>query len=166
MNFSADLYPVYDTDLRFGVNLACGDLDGDGKDEIITAPGPSPSSTAHIKAFRANGALFTAKGGKPASFYAYPQDVRYGARVAVGDVDGDGQLDIVTAPGPAPGSTAHIRIFTPAGGLKAQFYAYGVDMLRGGHLACGDLDGDGKDEIITAPGPAALSPALIPDHLT
>jgi FG-GAP repeat len=45
--------------------------------------------------------VFDATTGKALyHFLAYPDRMRSGVRVAVGDVNGDGTLDIVTAPGP------------------------------------------------------------------
>jgi hypothetical protein len=150
-----DLGPVY-PGAMFGVNVACGDVNGDGKADVITAPGPSPASTAHVKVFEPDGTLVTA-------FWAYDQSVLYGARVAAGDLDGDGRSEIVTAPGPAPGSGAHVRAFSLDAAKNATEVAgfMAFDSLCGAHVAAGDVDGDGRDEIVAAPGPEVLAPARV-----
>lgn len=44
---------------RFGVNVAAGDLDGDGNDEIVSGPGPSPDFSAHIRGWDWDGSALT-----------------------------------------------------------------------------------------------------------
>jgi hypothetical protein len=60
-----------------------GDLDDDGSDEIIVAPGPGPENEARIAVFRSDGSPFTST---PAM-----AGTKYGAHVAVGDINGRGK---------------------------------------------------------------------------
>lgn len=53
--------------------------------------------------------LFTGHGEQVARFNAYEEHFRGGVQVGMGDVDGDGTGEIVTAPG--PGTPPQIRIF-------------------------------------------------------
>jgi hypothetical protein len=94
--------------------------------------------------------LFDASGRLRNSFFAYDQKFRGGVNVALGDVDGDGQEEIVTAPG--PGLEPRIKIFTVAGRLKTSFLAYDQKFVKGVNLTIGDINGDGVEEIITGPG--------------
>ncbi|MFN7937671.1 MAG: FG-GAP-like repeat-containing protein [Bryobacteraceae bacterium] len=74
-----------------------------------------------------------------------------GVRVAVGDVDGDKVLDIIT--GPAAGAPPHVKVFSGSnGGLLLSFNAYDPQYLGGVNVAGGDIDGDGRDDIITSGG--------------
>src|SRR5262245_22192729 len=82
------------------------------------------------------------------SFMAYSPAFVGGVRVAVGDVTGDGQDDIVTAAG--PGGGPHVRVFDgQTGGLVREFMAYNVAVRCGVYVAVADVNGDGKGDIIT-----------------
>mgnify|MGYP000421619878 CR=1 FL=1 len=134
--------PAYGPDFFAGVEIAAGDIDGDGKDEIITGPGPGGGP--HIKIFNDNFAL---KG----QFFAYAPSFRGGVMVASGDVNGDGKDEIITGAG--PGGGPHVRVFDARGKLLLQFFAYAPSFKGGVTVASGDINGDGKDEIITGAGP-------------
>jgi len=147
--------------VRWGVTVTCGDLFGDGVEEIITGAGPGPGLGPHVRGW-------SAKGGSVAplptvSYMAYGS-FNYGVRVACGDLDGDGMDEIVTGPGPGTLLGAHVRAWDVGSGGVSQmpgisFLAY--TSRYGVELACGDLDGDGIDEIITGPGPGALHSAHV-----
>ncbi len=124
-----------------GVYLASGDVDGDNKTEIIVGPGSGVAG--RVKVFSADGKL-------KSQFYAYAADFRGGVKVATGDFDGDGKDEIVTAPG--SGLKPDIKVFDNQGKLKNEFIAYDSKFLGGVNIAAGDVDGDGKFEIVTAPG--------------
>src|SRR5262249_1209681 len=85
-----------------GVNVAIGDVNGDGRADIITAP---RSGGSNVQVF--SGANFSVL----ANFAPYPGVS--GVSVAAGDVDVDGRADIIT--GPATGSPL-VRIFSGADG--------------------------------------------------
>ena len=69
--------------LRHGVNVAGGDLDDDGFEEITTAAGPGPSNTTWFKGFDFDGGSLTLIPG----FQVTPYTTHYGGRVGTGDVD-------------------------------------------------------------------------------
>ena len=133
---------AYDEKFRGGVNVAAGDVDGDGQDEIITGAGPGGGP--HVRVFDLFG---QPKGG----FFAYDEKFRGGVNVATGDVDGDGQDEIITGPG--KGGKPEIKIFDLAGNLENSFLVYHPKFFGGVNVATGDVDGDGQDEIITGAGP-------------
>ncbi len=137
-------FSVGDQKTLGGGELAAGDLDGDGIQEIVVGSGLG--SDPKIWIYHSDGTLIS-------SFLAYAAGFKGGARIAVGDLDGDGKAEIVTAPG--PGAESRIEIFDLAGHkkLSQKMLAYASSFRGGVHVAVGDLDGDGKAEIVTAPGP-------------
>lgn len=83
------------------------------------------------------------------SFYAYDPGFLGGVRVATGDVNGDGYDDIITSPG--PGGGPHIQVFSGKDGftILGSFYAYAPEFTGGVFVAAGDVNGDGKADVIT-----------------
>jgi hypothetical protein len=77
---------------------------------------------------------------------------------AVGDVNGDGVLDIATVV--ASGGPAEVKVFNGAtGALLLDFLAFPAGYTGGASIALADLDGTGKDEIIvgTTTGVSAVA---------
>ncbi|MDD5342457.1 MAG: S8 family serine peptidase [Patescibacteria group bacterium] len=93
--------------------------------------------------------VFSAAGLNSANFFAYQTTFKGGINVALGDVDGDSQTEIVTAPWPSGGP--QIRVFSLEGKFEKDFFAYASNFRGGVNLAVGDLDGDKVAEIITVP---------------
>lgn len=73
------------------------------------------------------------------------------------DFDGDGYAEIATAL--KPGSTPTVRVFNWSGGLLKQFDAYSTSFRGGVNLGVGDINFDGKAELITTP--ASASPSVV-----
>ncbi len=137
-------FNVYDPSFRGGVNVAAGDIDGDGEDEIITGAGFSGGP--HVR-------IFDDKGELQGQFFAYNENFRGGVNVAAGDIDGDGKDEIITGAGFSGGP--QVRIFSGQAKLKGQFFAYNENFRGGVNVAVADIDGGAardRDEIITAPG--------------
>ena len=83
-------------------------------------------------------------------FYAYAPNFTGGVNVAVGDVNGDGIPDIITAP--MSGGAPEIKVFDgKTGALIREFMAYSPAFTGGVNIAVADVNGDGIDDIITAP---------------
>ncbi|QGJ71066.1 Hypothetical protein PBC10988_27690 [Planctomycetales bacterium 10988] len=113
---------------------------------IVT--GADAGGGPHVRVFEPNGA-------EVLSFFPYHPNFTGGVRVATGDINGDGHLDIVTAPG--SGGGPHIKVFdSRTGGLLSgvtnNFYAFEPTFTGGVTLAVGDVNGDGFDDIITGAG--------------
>jgi hypothetical protein len=86
------------------------------------------------------------------TFSPYGDDFHGGVRVAVADLDGDGVLDIITAPG--PGITGVVKVFDLAGNERVEYRikAYASTFQGGVFVATGDVNRDGRIDIITTPG--------------
>ncbi|MBX9579208.1 MAG: VCBS repeat-containing protein [Gemmataceae bacterium] len=132
---------AYDPGMRQGVDVAVGDVNGDGLDEIITAPGPGGGPNVKV---------FDRTGKQLASFFAYEAGFRGGVTVAAGDLTGDGKAEIVTGPGPGGGPLA--RVFSPTGKLLNSVVTFDVTFRGGVNVAVGDVNGDGRNEIIAGAG--------------
>jgi hypothetical protein len=133
-----------------GVNVAVGDVTGDGRDDVVTGAGAGGGPHVKVFSFDPTAQDFVEVGG----FYAYDPGFRGGVHVGVGDVDGDGHDEIITGAG--PGGGPHVRVFradgTPVGGTG--FYAYDPAFAGGVVVAAGNLVGDGRAEIVTGAGPS------------
>ncbi len=146
-------YFAYGT-LKYGVNVACGDLDGDGMDEIVTGAGPGAVFGPHVRGWNVDGGTAGPLAG--VSYFAY-STLKWGVNVACGDLDGDGMDEIITGAGPGVVFGPHVRGWNIDGGSVVpiqgiSFFAYDTTEY-GVEVGAGDLDGDGIDELITAPGP-------------
>lgn len=134
---------AYDQGFTGGGSIAMADLGKDGTAEIITAAGLGGGP--HIRTFRLDGSYIH-------QFYAYDQNMTYGVNVAAGDVDGDGAAEIVT--GPKAGGGPQIRVFDGTGRVDhtVGFYAFDQSYHGGVNVAVGDVDGDGKGDIVVGSG--------------
>jgi hypothetical protein len=149
---------------RWGVNVACGDIDGDGYDEIITGAGPGDVFGPHVRGWNVDGGTASPMPG--VSFLAYGTP-RWGVNVTCGDIDGDGIDEIVTGPGPSELFGSHVRGWNCDGGSVTaipgvNFFPFpNIPNAMGCVVACGDLDNDHIDEILTLPGPHPDNPARL-----
>ena len=132
---------AFDTAYLGGVTLAFGDLNGDGRAEIIVG---ATSGVSHVKVFDG------LTGAELSSFFAYTnQDgtpTPSGVSVAAGDLDGDGRAEIVTG---ANSIAPHVKVFNAAGATLNSFFAFDPSLFTGGiSIAAADLNGDGIAEIV------------------
>ncbi|HTK73910.1 MAG TPA: VCBS repeat-containing protein, partial [Gemmataceae bacterium] len=132
---------AFDTSYIGGIYVAAGDIDGDGKADIVVGSGPDNGGL--VRAFHADGTQFI-------NIAAFGAGYQGATTVAVGDVNGDGKGDIIVGTGTAPGK---VNVFSGADqSLIATFQAYAFGSGGGAYVAAADLNGDGKAEIITGPG--------------
>ena len=131
-----------------GVNVAVGDVNGDGIPDVIT--GADAGGGPDVEVF--DGAALMAGHVKAIdSFYAYSPSFHGGVRVASADIDGDGYADIITGAG--PGGGPHVEVFSgKTGQVVRSFYAYAARYTGGVYVAAGDVTGSGQQDIITGPG--------------
>jgi FG-GAP-like repeat/FG-GAP repeat len=121
-----------------GVHVAVGDVNGDGRADVITG---TSSMVGHVKVFSG---LSLAQLD---SFFAFGPSYTGGVSVGSGDVNNDGFDDIIVGAGPgAPGG--HVKVFSGATGAElASFLAF-PGFTGSVSVAGGDVNADGFDDII------------------
>ena len=139
---------AYDASYRNGVNLSCGDTNGDGFVEVITGAGEG--AAPHVKVFDGR------TGGELRSFFAYGQSFLGGVNVGSGDVNGDGFDDIITGTG--PGAGPHVKVFNGRTGAELHsFFAFTPTVITGVRVGATDRTADGRADVVTGVG-AGLPP--------
>src|SRR4029078_1228993 len=135
-------FSAYDT-YQQGVRVAIGDVNGDGRPDIVTAPGKDAWTELKVFDGRTFRQLRTALPFKDATWWA-------GAYVATGDTNGDGRDEIVEGLDAGCCTTLHV-LDGITGHDLARFYPYGNTSEVGARVAAGDLNGDGTADVIAVP---------------
>ncbi|HTF34174.1 MAG TPA: VCBS repeat-containing protein [Myxococcota bacterium] len=151
---------------------ACGDIDGDGRDEIVVGLGTGGGGW-----FEIFDDATTAYAPLPWLQVQWPDyDLSNGAtHPAVGDFDGDGMAEI--AVGLGTGGFGYIQVFddeahgfAPMTEVSHGWIAPsspGYDLANGdSYLAACDLDGDGKAELVVGLGTGSSGGVQILDDAT
>ncbi len=128
-------------DLKTGFNVSSGDVNNDGESEIILAA--EKGGEPIVRIYNKDGKLLK-------EFLAYAKNFKGGVKLAVGDYNGDGQDDIIVAPG--QGGGPHIKIFNGEGKLLRQFFVDDIKSRGGVNVAIGDVDDNGENELIIGAG--------------
>jgi hypothetical protein len=127
-----------------GVTVAGGDVNGDGKADVITGAGAGGGP--HVQAFSG------ANGQSLASFFAFAGNFSGGVFVASADENGDGRADIIVGAG--AGGQPQVKVFdgSNVNTVLTSFLAYSANFTGGVRVSAFDINGDGRAEIVTGAG--------------
>ncbi len=154
---------AYDPDFSGGVNVATGDVTGDGVADIVTGAGFGGGP--HVKVFDGQ------TGAEVRSFYAYDPAFRGGVSVATAAFtqtayrNGVADPTTVTAPalimtGAGYGGGPHVKAFNSTTGTEVQsFYAFAPDFAGGVSVAVLDTRSTSGNSALstTSAGPFILA---------
>ncbi|MEI6835601.1 MAG: S8 family peptidase [Candidatus Falkowbacteria bacterium] len=134
---------AYDKNFKGGVRLAVGDFSNHGVADIIVAPGPGGGP--HVRVWSGDGKLLR-------QFFADDAKTRGGLTVAIGDLDNNGQNELVIGAG--VGRQPFVKIYSNQLKLQGSFLAFPKDYLGGVNLAVASMYGrldHHKQSIVVAP---------------
>lgn len=139
-------FSPFGPNFKGGLNLAFSNLDNDEEKEIIVSMASGGSEVR----------IFTAAGLIKKSFLVFPKNYKQGVSLAVADLNNNGRQEIVVG---LAKDKSLIKIFSPEGKLlSGGWHAFGKNFRGGVNLAAGDVNGDGRAEIIA--GAAAGRPEI------
>lgn len=149
---------VYDPRFIGGTWIATGDVDGDGKDELIT--GADAGGGPNVQVFKFSNGSSGGSGLIPGdqvlfNFFAFDPRFIGGVRVGAGDIEGIGRADIICAAGPGGGPNITVfntNVLTSATPTATKsFFVFDPRFIGGVFVTTGDVNGDGQAEIISGP---------------
>jgi hypothetical protein len=123
---------AYGSNDRKGVFVSVGDVNGDGRNDIVTG-GSLGSSTRTVRVFDGTNLMAPALH----SFQPYVPDPGDSIRVAVVDVNGDGDVEVVTAGGPSGIGGPKVYDFTPNPDEQENFFSVNPNLPGGFFVAAG-----------------------------
>jgi glucose/arabinose dehydrogenase len=135
---------AFDPNFRNGVSVATADFDGDGVPDLAVANGPGLAPTVTI--------YDGATGVVLKTLTVFEPDFLGGVNISAADFDGDGLAELIVTPGPGGGPRVRVLKVTD-GSAMADFFGIADSDFRGGcRAAAGDINGDGKLDIVVAAG--------------
>jgi hypothetical protein len=136
------------------LSVMIADVDGDGKPDVITANAGAAASAVSV--FRNTSTLGNITMAARVDFAGLLNS----EFLAIGDMDGDGKLDLVVGSASGGQAVSVFRNTSTPGSITTGSFAAHVDFAAGGWadgVAIGDLDGDGKPDVATPANSSHLS---------
>ena len=142
-----------------GAFVAAGDLTGDGYTDIVTSP--DAGGGPRVRVFDGKSGLVVA------DFFGIDDPAfRGGCRIALGDINGDGVPDLVVSAG--AGGGPRVAIFDGAAlgrgrvvKLVTDFFIFEPVLRDGVFVSVGDIDRDGRGDLVVGAGPGGAPRVFI-----
>jgi hypothetical protein len=139
----------FDASAKGANSVALGDLNGDGKLDVVATHGAFDEDPPALKRLRLVSVLYGRGNGRLGPSHEYeigrPGDTQGAFSIAMGDVNGDGKLDVVT--GNLASKSVSLLVNDGRGALEPPVnYSLGREPCD---VALEDLNGDGKLDIAT-----------------
>ena len=133
------------------LNVKMGDVDGDTRADIVTAIASKGSPNVQIYKWNTTTSKFERVGW----FMAYDATYKGGVEIAVGDFNGSGGNEVMTAPMGNGGPNARTYTYDATASTKMKLLEWGMPydakMKTGVNIAALDVDGNGDVEMVVAP---------------
>jgi hypothetical protein len=160
------VWTVSEPGSELGHSVELGDVDGDGFDDMLVGAPASSALGADQGAAYLYGGASTGLSTTPVWSATGEPWSRFGASVAVCDVDGDGFVEVVVGAWATDTETGAVTVYrgSPAGPSPTPDWVL-VGASRwdrfGEYVGCaGDVDGDGDEElVVNAPGEGSAGAA-------
>jgi hypothetical protein len=140
----AEDFFAYEDTFRGGVQVAAGDTDGDGFDEVVCGTGVGGGPRVRVVDVRT--------GAEVLNFFE--DTFRTGVQVAAGDLDGDARDDVVCGSG--PGGGPRVRAVRLDGSTAADFFAFDPSSRGGVRVGTIDTNSTFFGEILAGSGDAPV----------
>ena len=143
---------AFETSFTGGVFLSVGDINADGFPDVAVSPDQGGGPRVRIVSGKDRTVI--------ADFFGIDDPAfRGGARTAVGDLNGDGNVDLVVAAGFGGGPRVAVfdgKTLRPGATPKKlvnDFFLFEPELRNGAYVAAGDVTGDGYADLIGGGGP-------------
>jgi FG-GAP-like repeat/FG-GAP repeat len=147
---------AFDPAFTGGVRVAEGDVNGDGIPDDIAGAGPGAAPEVRV---------FDGATGAAVSFLAFEREFTGGVFVAAGDVDGDGLADIVVGSG--AGRSGQVKVFSGRDHrVLSDTFVFSRAFTGGVSVAAGDVNGDGRADLVVGTGPGVAAEVRVLDAMT